>query len=189
MLGLIGTQGCIQILTLQLRTTEIFDNIFPVWWIVESPEIGLQLSTENFQCCTLSDTVRAYETENLSRSWHGQTMELEAVGRIAMCDLGFEVGWQVDDVDCSEWAFLGADTTSYAEGLGDKGDFRLGGDFDTKTATADDRARLLALLSTFLHQELALHYKLFCRAVLTFGLHCMRQVSLALCDLFDFKAG
>lgn len=116
-------------------------------------------------------------------------MELEAVGGIAMCDLGFEVRWQVDDVDCSEWAFLGADTASYAQGLGDESDFRVGGDFDTKTATADDRAGLLALLSTFLHQGSALCYKYICRAILTFGLHCMRQVPLALYDLLVFEAG
>jgi len=77
-------------------------------------------------------------------------MELEAVGGVSVGDLGLEIGWQIDDVDCSEWAFLWADTATNAQTFGDEGN--LGGifDFDTETATADDRAGFLALLSTFL---------------------------------------
>lgn len=67
-----------------------------------------------------------------------------------MCDLGLEVGWQVDNVDGAEWALLWADTTSYAQRLGNEGDLGLWGDFDTETSTADDWAGLFALLSTFL---------------------------------------
>jgi hypothetical protein len=39
-------------------------------------------------------------------------MELEAVGRISMRNVGLEVCWQVDDVDCAEWAFLRTDATA-----------------------------------------------------------------------------
>jgi len=49
-------------------------------------------------------------------------MELEAVGRIAVGDLAFEVGGQVDDGDCAEGASLGADTTANTEGFRDEGD-------------------------------------------------------------------
>ena len=77
-------------------------------------------------------------------------MKLEAVGRVAMGDLGLEVGGQVDDVNGSEWALLGADTTTNAQTLGDEGDLRSGIDFDAKLAGADHGARLLALLTTFL---------------------------------------
>lgn len=84
-------------------------------------------------------------------------MELEAIGGIAMGNLRLEVRWKIDNADCAEWAFLGTDTTSYAEVLGYKGDFRCWGDFDTKAATADDRTRLLALLSTFLRAASVLY--------------------------------
>jgi hypothetical protein len=77
-------------------------------------------------------------------------MELEAVRRVSVGDLRFEVGWQVDDADSAEWALLGADTATNTQALGDVCDLGLWGNLDTKTATADDRARLLALLSTFL---------------------------------------
>lgn len=31
-------------------------------------------------------------------------MELERVSGVSMCDLGFQVSWQVDDCDSLEWA-------------------------------------------------------------------------------------
>lgn len=49
-------------------------------------------------------------------------MELEAVGRVSMGDMGFKVGWQIDDVDGTEGAFLGANTASNAEGFGNECD-------------------------------------------------------------------
>ena len=67
-----------------------------------------------------------------------------------MGDLCLEVGRQVDDVDSAERTFLRADTATDTEALGDEGDLGLGCHFDTKLACADHRARLFALLTTFL---------------------------------------
>jgi len=39
-------------------------------------------------------------------------MELEAVGRVSVGDLGLEIGWQIDDADGVKGAFLRADTLS-----------------------------------------------------------------------------
>ncbi len=58
-------------------------------------------------------------------------MELETVGRVSMSNVRFEVGWQVDDIDGSKWAFLGADTTSDTEILRNEGNFGFRSDFDT----------------------------------------------------------
>ena len=77
-------------------------------------------------------------------------MQLEAVGRVTVGDLCLEVGGQVDNVDSTEGTFLRADTTTDTEALGNEGDFGLGCHFDTKLACADHRARLFALLTTFL---------------------------------------
>jgi len=71
-----------------------------------------------------------------------------------VCDLTLEVRGQIDDVDGVEWAFLRADTTSYAKSLTDKGDLAGGLDFDAEFAGLDDWARLLAFLSTFLRLAL-----------------------------------
>lgn len=77
-------------------------------------------------------------------------MELEAVRRVSMGNLGFEVGRQIDDVDGTERAFFRTDATSNAETFRDEGDLGLRGDFDTETPTANHRAGLLALLPAFL---------------------------------------
>jgi len=55
-----------------------------------------------------------------------------------MCDLGFEIGRQVYDVDGIEWAFLGANTASNTEPLRNKGDFGLGRHFDAELASSDN---------------------------------------------------
>lgn len=112
-------------------------------------QVGLELSAENLQGSTLADTVGSHETENLARAGHGQTVQLEAVRAIAVGHLALEVCWQVDDGDGVEGAFLGADTATNAQRFGDEGELGLGGNLNTELATADDRARFLAFLSTF----------------------------------------
>lgn len=77
-------------------------------------------------------------------------MQFEAVRRVTVGDLAFEVGRQVYDVDGVERAFLRADTTSNAEAFTDESDFAVGCDFDTELAGLDNRAGLLAFLPAFL---------------------------------------
>lgn len=77
-------------------------------------------------------------------------MQLEAIGRVSVGDLGLEIGGQVDDVDGVERAFLWADTATDAQALRDEGDLGLGGDFDAQLARADYGTRFLAFLPTFL---------------------------------------
>lgn len=111
-------------------------------------QVGLKLSAENLQRGTFADTVGSDQTENLARSGHRQTVELEAVGAIAVGDLALEVGGQVDDGDGVEGALLGADTATNTQRLGDEGEARFGSDLNAKFSTANHRAGLLALLTT-----------------------------------------
>jgi hypothetical protein len=136
--------------TLELGTTEVLENLLPVGWVVEAAEVGLQLATENLQRCALADTVCANQSQHLARPGHGQPVQLEAIGRVSMCDLRLEVRGQIDDVDGVEGAFLGADTAPNAEALRDEGDFGRVGDFDAQLARADHGTRLFAFLATFL---------------------------------------
>lgn len=138
------------LLTLQIGTTEVLQDLLPIRGVVVTTKVGLQLATEDLQRGTLSDTVCSNQTENLTGTGHGKSVKLEAVGRVTVGDLGLEVGGQVDDVNGSEWTLLGTDTTTNAQALGDKGDLRSGIDFNAKLAGADHGARLLALLTTFL---------------------------------------
>jgi hypothetical protein len=135
---------------LQFRSTPVFENLFPVWGIVIPAQVWLELSTEDLERCTLADAVRSHQAKHLSRSWRGQSVELEAVGRVSVSDLGLQVGGQVDDVDGTERAFLWADTTTDAKTLRDEGDLGFGRDLDAEFSRAYNGAASFALLSTFL---------------------------------------
>lgn len=47
-------------------------------------------------------------------------MELKGVGGVSVADLGLEVCRKVDNVDCFEWAFLSAETTTDTESFRNK---------------------------------------------------------------------
>ena len=136
--------------TLEFGATEVLQDLLPVWRVIVSAQIGFELATKNLQRCALANTVCANESQNLTRAGHGQPVELEAVGRVSMGDLGLEVRGQVDDVDGVEGAFLRADTAADAEALRDEGDFGRVGDLDAQLARADNGTRLLAFLPAFL---------------------------------------
>ena len=135
---------------LQLRTTEVLQDLLPVRRVVVTAEVGLQLAAQNLQGSTLSSTVTTNETQDLTRSGHGQSVELETVGRVTVGDLRLEVGGQVDDVDGIERTFLGADTATDTETLRDEGNLGRAVDLNTELSGTDDGARFLALLTTFL---------------------------------------
>lgn len=141
-------------LTLQLRSTEVLQDLLPVRRVLISAQVGLELARQNLQRSTLANTIGSDETQDLTRSGHGQTVQFEAVGGVAVGDLALEVGGQVDDLDGVEGALLRADTASDAQALTDEGDLAVGVDFDTELAGLDDGAGLLALLATFLRLAL-----------------------------------
>lgn len=90
-----------------------------------------------------------------------------------MGDLGLEVRGQVDDVDGIKGAFLGADTASNAQSLGDEGNLGRRVYFDAQLAGAHHGAGLFAFLSTFLGGVSRLaRGKERARVVLALGLHC-----------------
>lgn len=75
-------------------------------------------------------------------------MKLEAISGISMCDLRFEVRREVDDVYGAERALFDANAASYTKSLGDERYFRFWCYFDAQLASADNRTRLFALLTT-----------------------------------------
>lgn len=109
--------------TLQLRPSEVFDDIRPVWRVIVSSQVWFQFPTQNLEGSTLANTVGSYQTKHLSGAGGWQSVELEAVGGVSVGDLRFEIGWQIDDIDSSKWAFLWTDTASNAKTLRDEGNF------------------------------------------------------------------
>lgn len=124
---------------MQLGTTEVLQDLLPVGRVVIPAQVRLELATQDFQRGTLSNTVGSDETKNLTRTGHGQTVQLETIGRVTVGDLGFQIGGQVDDVNRTKRAFFRTDTTTNAQALRDEGDFGLRGDFDAKLSCANNR--------------------------------------------------
>jgi hypothetical protein len=114
------TSLCQPLHTLQFGTTEVLDDILPVWRVIVTTEVGFELAAQNLQGSALSDTVRSDQTKDLTGTRHRKTMQLEAVGAISVGNLALKVGGQVDDGDGVERALLGADTTTNAEGFGNE---------------------------------------------------------------------
>lgn len=84
---------------LQLATTVVLQNLCPLGRVVEATEVGLELASQDLERSTLADSVGTNETENLTgtRSW--QPVQLERVGAVAVRDMRFEVGRQVENGD------------------------------------------------------------------------------------------
>ena len=57
-------------------------------------------------CGALTDTVGAYQSQHLTRSGHGQSMQFEGVGPVAVGGVTFEVLGEVDDLDGLKRTFL-----------------------------------------------------------------------------------
>jgi hypothetical protein len=117
-------------LTLKFRSTEVLQDLLPVWRVVVAAQVWLELATQNLQRRALANTVCTNQTQDLARTGQRQPVQLEAIRRVSMADLGLEVRGQVDDVDGVEGAFLRADTASDTEALGDEGDLGGAVDFD-----------------------------------------------------------
>lgn len=106
-------------------------------------------------------------------------MQFEAVGRVAVRDLGFKVRGQVNDVDGAERTFLDAYPAAYAETLGNICNLRFRRDFDAELACAYHGTGLLAFLPTFLIRTTFRYVYYRQRGVLfTFGLHCTHVKNL-----------
>lgn len=114
---------------------------------IVAAQVRLQLAGKDFERGTLSNTVRTYESEDLTGTGSGKTMELEGVGGVTMSDLRLKVGGQVDDSDSFKWtsrsclvgrltcraknALLNTNATTNTQKLGNEGDFVGRLHFDT----------------------------------------------------------
>lgn len=77
-------------------------------------------------------------------------MQLEAVGRVSVRDLSFQIRRQVYDMNGSKWTFLWEDATADAKEFGNVGDLGLGGNFDAELSSTHDRAASLTFLPALL---------------------------------------
>ena len=113
-------------------------NLLPIRRTIVSSEIGLHLSSKNLQGGRLSNTIGTDQSQHLSRTRHGKTMQLEAVGSVTMGGIAFQILGKVDNVDCLKRTFFDSDTTSNTEWFGEVGNLGLWAYFDTEFAKFDN---------------------------------------------------
>lgn len=70
-------------------------------------QIRFELAREDFESGGFTDTVRTDQTENLTWTGCGETMQFEGVGRVSVGDVGFEIGGEVENLDGFEGAPVG----------------------------------------------------------------------------------
>lgn len=116
MIDILRLDECLQIVledlgevVLQLRATEVFENLLPVRGILDGKYIGdgarepqeqthivaakvrFQFSGEDLECSTLANTVGTNKPEYLAWSRGRKPMELEGVCGVTVRDLRFQV--------------------------------------------------------------------------------------------------
>nr|POE47619.1 hypothetical protein CFP56_00950 [Quercus suber] len=142
-------RNLINILGLCNSLEVIFENFGEVVCLPSEEMCNHQLSIL-YPLCS-SEPLKYFKISSQSGgSWQRQTVQFETIRGVAVADLRFEIGRQVDDIDGVERTFLGADTTPNAKSFGNKGDFAVRSNLDTKLARAHNRTRFLAFLPTFL---------------------------------------
>lgn len=153
---------------LEFRTSEILDDISPVGRVFKVTQIGLDLVGQDLEGSGLSGTITSDQTEDLTSSGSGKSVELETVGAVTMGSKLAEVSREVDNLDGFERALLDAETATDAEIFRDVAKFGGGGDFDTKFTGLVDGAALSTFLLALLglafisvdngNSELVVHY-------------------------------
>lgn len=112
-------------------------------------EIGLHFPRQYLERGTLANAVGAHQSQDLTGTGHGQSMQFEAVGSVAMGGVLLQILGQIDDVDGLKGTLLDADTAPDAQWFGEVGDLGLGPDLDAEFAQFDDGTGLFAFLFAF----------------------------------------
>jgi len=139
---------------LEFRTSEVLDDVGPVGRVFKVTQIGLDLVGQDLEGSGLSGTITSDQTEDLTGSGGGKSVELEGVGAVTMGGELAEVGGEIDNLDGFEGALLHAETATDAEIFRDLAEFGGGGNFDTELTGLVDGAAL----STFLLALLGLAF-------------------------------
>lgn len=68
-----------------------------------SSQVGFKLSSKNFECSALPNSVGTNQTKNLAWARGRETMEFKRIGGVAVSNFRVEVGRKVNDGDGFEW--------------------------------------------------------------------------------------
>ena len=131
---------------LEFTSAEVLENLAPLRWFSEVAQIRPHVTAQNAEGRRLANTVCAHEPEHLPGAGGRQSVQLEAIGAVAVRDLALQALRQVDDFDCLERAPLDAHAAAVAEMFRDEANCGRRLHVDTDLANLVHWARLCALL-------------------------------------------
>jgi hypothetical protein len=111
-----GLQGVLQDLgeiVLELAATKMNQNFLPIRRSVVSSQVGFHLTRQDFESCGLSNTVGPDQSQHLTRTGHGKSMQLERVGTISVSGVLLKIFWKINDIDGFKWALLDTNTATW----------------------------------------------------------------------------
>ena len=121
---ILNLDDCLQVVleqlnevVLQLTSAEEFQDVFPNRRGFIFSKIRYQIAGQNLQSCRFTDAIGANESENLTWSGCGKSVELELVGPISVSELILQTLGQVDNLNGLEGASLHALTATDAQSL------------------------------------------------------------------------
>ena len=75
-------------------------------------KIGFEFPAQHFEGCGFANAIGSDEAEDLTGTGHGQAVEFEGVGSVAVGGVAVEVFGQIDDLDGFKGTLFHADTAS-----------------------------------------------------------------------------
>jgi hypothetical protein len=102
---------------LEFTAAEVLENLAPLRWFIEVSQIWPHVAAQNAEGRRLANTVGTHESEHLAGAGSWQSVQLEAIGAVAVSDLALQAFRQVDDFDRLERAPLNAHAAAVAKVL------------------------------------------------------------------------
>jgi hypothetical protein len=118
----------------ELKMRKLFEGMYVRYektYIILA-KVGLEFAGQNLERCGLSRSVGSNEAENLTRTRHRQTVQLELIGTVTVSGILGERLGKVDDLNGLKRTLLNADTATNAKGLRDEHLRRIGINLNTQ---------------------------------------------------------
>ena len=124
--------------------------MLPVWLFAKITKVWFHVSTQNSKGCWFASSILTDKSKNFIRSRDWKSMKFEGVLSISVSNLTRKTLRQINDFNGSVWASFDAHTATDAEVFRNLADSWCLTNLNAEFSCLVDRARLLALLCTFL---------------------------------------
>ena len=104
-------------LSVQFTPAEVLQHLAPLGRLGKVAQIRPHVAAQNAEGRRLANAIGAHQAQNLAGAWGRQSVQLEAVGSVAVGDLSLQAFGEVDDLDGLEGATLDAHAAAVTQVL------------------------------------------------------------------------